>query len=360
MFFAILLAPDSGFLERVLPMCTSYPDLCFSFFTGVIMQKADNNKGLSHHTESSCDSTRAVRVGVAIAAHNRLDRTRECLQSIRDSGCEAELLVVLVDDGSTDGTAEAVTGEFPEVELLSGDGSLWWAGATNRAIAECVQQKCDYVLLLNQDAILRSDTINILLDHAVSQPRTICAAVNVDFDSPDIVLWAGTHWGPIRPYLPFVFCAKSSLWPKEHIVDSLPEKPFVCDTIVGRATLIPGEVIEVIGLLDAKCFPQYGGDYDYGFRAKKAGFDIHVVPNALVRTRARDSVGLGWAERDSSFFGRLGKMLLSQRHPAHAIVQWRLLSKHAPWWAVVPSYAAISVLTCRKAWIETHIIPSLH
>ena len=324
------------------------------------LKRTRSVRSLSSQSEGSCNNTSSAKIGVAIAAHNRVDRTRECLESLRASTCEAELLVVLVDDGSTDGTAEVVSGEFPEVKLLSGDGSLWWAGATNPAIAECLQHRCDYVLLLNQDSILRSDTVNILLDHAVRQPRTICAAVNVDFDSPDIVLWAGTHWGPIRPYLPFVFCAKSSLWPKEHIVDSLPEKPFVCDTIVGRATLIPGEVIEVIGLLDAKCFPQYGGDNDYGLRAKKAGFDIHVVPSALVRTRARDSAKFAWTERDSSFFNRLGKLLLSQRHEARAIVGWKLAWRHAPWWAVIPSYAASLVLTCRQAWIETHINPSLH
>ena len=63
---------------------------------------------------------RRFEIGVAIPAHNRLERTRECLIALRNSRGHGELFAVLVDDGSRDGTAETIRSEFPEVMRAGG------------------------------------------------------------------------------------------------------------------------------------------------------------------------------------------------------------------------------------------------
>ena len=69
-------------------------------------------------------------IHVIVPVHNRVSMTRICLASLRMQSDQG-FRVVVVDDGSTDKTSEIIHSEFPEVELLGGDGNLWWVGSIN-------------------------------------------------------------------------------------------------------------------------------------------------------------------------------------------------------------------------------------
>lgn len=64
-----------------------------------------------------------------------------------------DIHVIVVDDGSTDGTSEAIAEQFPEVELIRGDGSLWFTAGTNLAIRAALKHDPDYILGINDDSI---------------------------------------------------------------------------------------------------------------------------------------------------------------------------------------------------------------
>ncbi len=68
-----------------------------------------------------------------IPVHNRKKLTRECLASLQNQDTK-HFTVIVVDDGSTDGTSEMIRAEFPDTILLQGDGGLWWVGSINKGI----------------------------------------------------------------------------------------------------------------------------------------------------------------------------------------------------------------------------------
>ena len=106
------------------------------------------------------------------------------------------------DDGSSDGTSEMLATSFPLVEIIKGDGNLWWGAATNKAIKSCLESKCDYVILLNDDCLLLETTLDQLVQRANEYPDTVICPVVTDVNNPAEVWWAGSSWGAHK-YLPF-------------------------------------------------------------------------------------------------------------------------------------------------------------
>ena len=76
-----------------------------------------------------------IRVEIVTPVYNRRDITLQCLKSLSRLNCEGlQIHTIIVDDGSTDGTSEAIKKDFPEVEIIKGDGNLWFSEGTNVGI----------------------------------------------------------------------------------------------------------------------------------------------------------------------------------------------------------------------------------
>jgi len=105
------------------------------------------------------------RIAVLITCHNRKPKTLACLTALfnQTPPSSATTDVYLVDDGSTDGTAEEVHQAYPQVKILQGDGSLFWNGGMRKAFSEALKYDYDYYLWLNDDTILYPEAIASLL-----------------------------------------------------------------------------------------------------------------------------------------------------------------------------------------------------
>jgi len=194
---------------------------------------------------------------------NRKDKTLACLNSLYTNKISKEISikVYLVDDGSIDGTTEAVTNHFPEVKIIQGNGNLYWAGGTRLAWSNASNGNYDYYVWLNNDVILLENALQILINSSKSctNRSVICASMKSEYD--DNITYGGRKLNANKCMIPN---------------GKLQE----CDIINGNLVLIPKAIFETIGNMDQK-FHHAIGDHDYGLRAIKAGYKCHVAPEIL-------------------------------------------------------------------------------
>jgi GT2 family glycosyltransferase len=285
-------------------------------------------------------------VGIVIATYNRKQELRECLSYIFKLKLPPTYICI-VDDESTDGTWEMLSREYPDIFRIRGDGNLWWAGATNKGIEFCLQNGCEYILLLNPDTLLLPDTFSHLIKNSQLHGNAITTSVVLFYDDSNTVWWAGSRWGPLKPWLP-IWCNRY-LYKSGVRLDKLPEKSYRTDEAHGRGVLIPREIFNTIGLYDEIKFPQYGADIDFSFRAKRAGFSIFVVPKAKVKLFT-DSTGMKTPKAFYKAIRGYGKYLINRKNGEALRVWWNLLVRYVPFYAVLPSYVFIITLNTFRYW----------
>ncbi len=234
-----------------------------------------------------------INIAVIVPVHNRKDITIEGLGNLSKSldfykkNGEGQLAaqIIVVDDGSSDGTGEWITDNKPDITLLRGDGSLWWSGSINLgARYACANEAITHVLFWNDDTICE-------LDYFVELEK-VCSS---DTKYKDSILVSKVFWLDKKQILFNFGCYYNSKSGKKTLVglnekDSFNEIMSV-DWSGGMGTLIPLTVIKSIGFVDEMNFPQYHGDIDFFLRAKENGFLSYAIPNLKIYNNA-ETTGL--------------------------------------------------------------------
>lgn len=218
---------------------------------------------------------------ICIPVFNRVDYTRRCLQSIRRQSFP-EYGIIICDDGSTDGTGEIVSSEFPEARIIRGDGSLWWTGGTNRCVeaALAMAMPGDFIFTLNNDTELATDTLQVLYEFASGRPDSIVACGN--YFNNDHNRLEGTAF-VARGKWPFALYHKL-LFPWGQDVTKLRERIYEVSSVSGKGVLIPVRVFRDIGLYNAEKLPHYHGDTEFTRRAVDRGYKLYLNLNAVIYT----------------------------------------------------------------------------
>jgi GT2 family glycosyltransferase len=205
-----------------------------------------------------------MQIAALLTCHNRRDGTLECLEAITKQSLptHATITVYLVDDGCSDGTADAVKKRFPEVRVIAGDGNLYWCGGMRLAWSEAMRGDYDAYLWLNDDTRLFPDAISRLLTshaEAVSIGRTgIIVGSTCDPDD------GSTTYGGMQG---------------DQVIEPTDTLQ-TCESMNGNVVLVPRAVFQAVGNLSPE-FRHTSGDQDYGFRSRQAGFAIWVAPGLL-------------------------------------------------------------------------------
>src|SRR5689334_12897741 len=205
-------------------------------------------------------------VYVVIPAHNNKAEGVEVLGRL-ERRRDIDIEVLLVDDGSTGGTSEAVRRRFPFVKVLEGNGRLWWTGANVLAVADVMEraQHEDFVLLLNNDLSIDDVYVATLVACSKRLGRALVGSTIVDDERRDRMV-AGLR-------------LSRRLRITEHTdVSAIRQSDYddQVDVLPGRGTLVPIEVFQRIGTFDRRRLPHYGADYEFSIRAKRAGFTLAV------------------------------------------------------------------------------------
>lgn len=214
--------------------------------------------------------TNPPQVVAVLACHDRREATLAALAALAgQTGHGADLRVVLVDDGSSDGTAAAVRARFPDTTIERGDGSLWWNGGMRHGMAVARREHDpDHLLWLNDDTVLDPDALGRLLATRDGLPGpAIVVGTTRDPDTGEL-----TYGGVRRPdrRRPMSF----------ELVPPDPDRARPAETMNGNVVLVPRPVFEIVGELDP-VFTHAMGDYDYGLRARAADFEVVVAPGTF-------------------------------------------------------------------------------
>lgn len=208
-------------------------------------------------------------VAALLTCHNRRTTTLNCLASLYASRLAEgiQLHVILVDDGSTDGTTLAVEGAFPQTTVIRGDGSLFWNRGMHLAFERALSFGYNYYLWLNDDTILLSDAIERLL-HTEAKIR----------DQSQAGIIVGSTCDPQTKEHTYGGWARRERWrPLKFDLLAPGTAPTKCDAMNGNCVLVPAEVAATVGNLDWT-FEHSMGDFDYALRASRMGFPIWIAP----------------------------------------------------------------------------------
>jgi GT2 family glycosyltransferase len=216
-----------------------------------------------------------MTIYVILPVHNRVEMTRQFLTSLERQSLQVRVHVVLVDDGSTDGTSMEFR-DRPETTIITGDGSLWWAGSIQRAL-EAVRLEIsedDFLYLANNDTVLSPDHLPRLLHTALECPQSVIGSVSFE-------IWPGDIRHPVSA----AFVIDPRRLEVSNLTGNVTELQSA-DALAGRGMLIPASALPHIRM-NPKHRPQHFADLAMTHALGKAGFDLVVQPLATSTQLAR-------------------------------------------------------------------------
>lgn len=267
--------------------------------------------------------TSSPRVAIIVVNWNRRDDTLYCLESLSHLRYP-NYRIILVDNASTDGSAEAVRGRFPDVKIIEADQNLRFAGGNNLGLKNALSKADDFSLLLNNDTAADPDFLNHLIEAAESGKRIGLVAPKILYhDRPDVIWFAGgvlkPAWGYVRHF------------GLRQLDDGRFDQRREVSFLTGCCLLIHKEVIDEIGLLDEN-FYLYSEDADYCLRALGVGFKLIYEPKARIYHKVSSSTGgayhpAKWRHRYRSLFRLVKKHSPPYTWPLFGLnLAWELVS----------------------------------
>ena len=273
-------------------------------------------------------------VHIIIPVHNRLSHTIDCLDSITRN-VKSKYSMTIIDDGSTDETSVYLNNNYPNVDIVKGDGNLFWTGSMRAGVERVLKKakESDFIMSLNNDVILTEGSIEELLKEAKKYRKSLYGSLSLSIRDKDTIITSGTI---VKSW---VFNITSHIYSSNSYIDLRDYTPVEVDILTGRSVLYPVELFKDIGNFDSENFPHYGGDDEFTIRAKKFGWGLSIVPKSTVYID-QNATGLNPAARSLSL-KLLFQSILSIRSTNNIVVRTRLAMKVVPWYAK-PTYILVA------------------
>jgi GT2 family glycosyltransferase len=289
----------------------------------------------------------AAPTAVIIPVHGGLQYTIQCLESLRE--CEPlPVMVIVVDDGSPDDTAEHLVTHYPDIHVVPGDGNLWWGGAVNVGCAYAIERGAKTLILLNNDNVELSGNLLRELARLVREHGGVVGATTLIQD-PDGSRRIGGEGGILHP-------GRGTVLRRSGDTFSEADRVTECEWLPGMALAFDDGLFRRLGGIDVSRFPQSRGDADFTIRARKLGYscvvssacwivnDIRQGPFSFYyRLRVRD-LFRGLVIRNSSYQLRIVLAFYARHYPRRRLIPLLLLF-----------YARYLY-----AWLKTQRMPRAH
>lgn len=247
-----------------------------------------------------------MNIAVLLTCHNRKFKTLSCLDNLFSQELQDNTFsVFLVDDGCTDGTREAILTKYPDVNIIQGNGELYWNRGMYLAWKTALSKKnFDSVLWLNDDTILNEGALLTIIKNSYHYKDSIIVGTVSSLNDDGIITYGG--------------------YQEANIILNPIDKAVKCSFFNGNIVLVPLSVSDKIGILDYK-FRHSGGDFEYGIRANRNGIQCFSIP--IVGRCDRNGNYKKWMDNRYNVVQRL-KILYSPtgKNPFEAFYYTKLFS----------------------------------
>ncbi len=309
-------------------------------------------------------------LSVIIVNYNTCDLLRDCLNSVYAQTTGLQFEVFVVDNASSDGSADMVTGEFPSVKLIRNSQNTGFAKANNIALDIAVG---DVQVLLNPDTVVTDKALEKISAYLLEHPKV--GAVGPNLPQPDGTLqvtscgYKPSFW---RIFSQYFFLTR--LFPKVrlfrgmNLVMGVYNKPVTVEWLSAACVAARREVWQEVGFLDESWF-MFAEDMEWCERVQQHGYELHFLPDITVyhiwgasSKGSAESVSTMWLDSLASWHGRDKNRLstssmmlvLAMGLKLRAVAHWmkaRITKKRK--WRIEGEYMAkCSRRALQLAWIK--------
>ena len=233
--------------------------------------------------------------------------TSDCLSSLKKIP-RTDLEIILVDNGSRDGSGQRLADTFPHVVFIGTEENNGYAAGVNEGIRVSLQRGADYIFIMNNDTIVDPGIVNCFLgfmEDPESSGVGICVPKIYYHDRPGIIWYAGGECDPTNG-----LCRHWNIGSKD---EHIHEEPAEITFANGCSMFIKREVIERVGYFDEHYF-HTGEDADYSIRTMRAGYRLIYIPKARLWHRARASTKGSGGGKNYIYYEYRNRMILWSRH----------------------------------------------
>lgn len=252
---------------------------------------------------------------IVIPTFNRKDLLRNLLSQLislaRLVNCFHVEIVVVV-DGSTDGTIDMLKNEFPYVHIVCGDGNWWYTKCMNEGFKYAIKNSHpDFILSLNDDIELPDNyLLSIYNAYEKLDKESIIGSISLTYELPHRVTFSGIK----KINKVFLNLSRYHDNFQEVDVNSL-SGTYPSEVLPGRGMFIPIAIAKKLNFLD-ETFPQYHSDFDFCLRAREQGIKIYVSWNSVIYSHHKSTssstsyLGGGMQSLIKSYFNKYSRRYL--------------------------------------------------
>jgi GT2 family glycosyltransferase len=255
------------------------------------------------------------RLAVVMACHNRKETTLRCLEHLLAQlqplpPATFDLSLFLLDDGSSDGTASAVSALWANARILRGNGKHYWCGGMRIAWSEACKTNPDYFLLLNDDTLLVPHALRSLFNIARGPDLPVIAVSSIADPDTGKVVFGGRRGSNAA-------------------IVGVQGAPEDCDTMNANCVLVPRAVVKRIGIFHNR-YTHAMGDFDYGFTARRAGIRV-VASGEILGTSKPNPEICTWRDTSLPRTERLRLLWFSPK--GLPFIEWTIYARRNLGWS---------------------------
>jgi len=216
-----------------------------------------------------------MTVNIVIPVFNRINETKKIISNLRVQNTDEKIKILIIDDGSTDGTSEWLSAQ-KDLFFLKGNGKLFWGGAINLGINYIIKNhpNDEWILLINNDVEVKKDYVDNLVK--IAKKNYPAAVGSIVKNKKNEIVSLGPRIDTSKLEVEEIY-KKNLVFKNEIIFEEV-------DALSGRGVIYPlKSIIEAKGL-NSKIFPHYYGDYSLSMKINKKGYKLMTSLKAIVFT----------------------------------------------------------------------------